>query len=98
MNCPPEIADIILELLQTALLRVRALGWSGNSARCAVEADHVHNLPDLLRNFSPEKLHYYWEVERPALLHEMGGKDLQFQDLWDRLSAHVDANATTATH
>jgi hypothetical protein len=97
MNCPPEIAEIILELLQTALLRIRSQGWAGNSRRCAVEADHVHNLPDLLTNFSSEKLHYYWTVERPALLRDIGADDLQFHDLWNRLSVYVDVTATSST-
>jgi hypothetical protein len=97
MNCPPEIAEIILELLQTALLRIRAQGWAGNSARCAVEADHVHNLPDLLSNFSAEKLHFYWDVECPALVREIGADESRgYQELWDRLSVYVNAIATTS--
>jgi hypothetical protein len=81
MNCPDEIADIVLELIQTSLLRIRAQGWAGNSARCAVEAAHVHNLPDLLRDFSSERLHFYWEVERWALLQEMGDEARPYQEL-----------------
>jgi len=94
MNCPPEIAEILLELLRTALLRIRSLAWAGDSRRCAAEADHVHNLPDLLSNFSPERLHYYWTVERPAFLSDPGADDPQFQELWNRLAAHVEAAAT----
>lgn len=82
MNCPPEIAEIILGLIQTALLRIRAQGWAGNSACCGAEADHVHNLPALLSNFSAELLQFYWEVERPAALREIGAEELRgYQEL-----------------
>jgi hypothetical protein len=91
MNCPPEIADVVLELIQTALLRIRAAGWTGDSARCAIEADHVHNLPTLLTNYSPELLHYYWDVERRELLHALGAEQAGgYSDLWDRLSVYVE--------
>jgi hypothetical protein len=97
-RCPPEIAEIIVELIETALLRIRARGWAGNSARCAVEADHVHNLPRLLSDFSPERLRYYWEMERPAFSREVGEEDGGFHDLWERLSVYVAATATTSAH
>jgi len=54
MTCPTEIAEILTEILRTGLLRIRALGWSGNAERCAIEADHLHNVPDLLAHYSPE--------------------------------------------
>ena len=72
MNCPPEIADIITRLIEAGILRIRAAAWAGDSARCAVEADHIHNLPGLLTNFSSETLRYYWEVEMPAFLAQSG--------------------------
>ncbi len=52
MNCPPEVAEILLEILQNGLLRIRMLGWSDAGHRCAIEADHLHNLPHLLTHFS----------------------------------------------
>lgn len=85
MPCPPEIAEILLEILQLGLLRIRALGWSGNGAGCASEADHLHNLPALLRNYSPEQLRYYWEVERPAYSSRGDGDPAAFAAAWERL-------------
>jgi len=90
MNCPPEIAEIIIELLQASLLRIRILGGSGDSKRCAVEANHVHNLPDLLRNYTPGRLHYYWTVERPEFMRDIGALDREYQVLWNRLAAYAD--------
>ena len=93
MSCPPEIAEIILEILQTGLLGIRALGWSGNSAGCASEADHLHNLPRLLSDFSPELLRYYWEVERPAYCSRGEGNPAAFASAWQRLQAQLEREA-----
>jgi hypothetical protein len=59
MPKPAEISEILTEMLTTGLLRIRALGWSGEAERCAIESDHIHNVPDLLTHFSPERLGYY---------------------------------------
>jgi hypothetical protein len=85
MSCPPEIAEIILEILQTGLLAIRAWGWEGNSASCASEVDHLHNLPGLLSHYSPELLRYYWEVERPAYCNRGDGYPAAFASAWERL-------------
>lgn len=41
MKCPDDIAPAIVELISTAVLRIRAAGWSGDAELCAIEADHV---------------------------------------------------------
>lgn len=68
MNCPDDIAPAIVELISTAMLRIRDAGWSGDAELGAIEADHVHNLPALLLNFSPDLLAFYWNVERESFL------------------------------
>ena len=85
MSCPPEIAEVIAEILRMGLLNIRALAWSGNSAACANEADHVHNLPQLLGNYSPEQMRYYWEVERPTYCDSDGANPTIFAPAWERL-------------
>jgi hypothetical protein len=90
MTCPDEIADILLEILGTGILRIRALGWTQNAARCAVEADHLHNLPHLLSHFSEDLLKYYWEVERPSFIGQCSAENAaQFTPLWERLAGHL---------
>src|SRR4051794_3458263 len=87
MNCPPEIADILAKIIEAGILRIRTAAWAGDSPRCAVEAEHIHNLPGLLTNFSLEGLRYYWEVERPAFLTQCGGVSLATLDhLWQQLA------------
>ena len=96
MSTPPDDAQIIIEIIGTGVLRIRANGWSGDAARCAVEADHIHNLSDLLNSYSPDKLRYYWDVERPSFITRSGKEDLAvFESLWDRLEAALLASPTT---
>lgn len=91
MNGPPEIAASILDLLEIGLLRIRAAGWSDNPSRCAIEADHLHNLPGLLENFSFDRLKYYWEAERPGFQRQSDPSDLEsFQDAWNRIESWLN--------
>jgi hypothetical protein len=95
MNCPPIIARVLLQILHTGILRIRAGGWAGDAERCAAEADHLHNLPGLLVDFSFDRLKYYWDVERPAFLHRSDGTGAEgFEPLWrdlERCLSHETA-------
>lgn len=77
MTCPSDVARVILQILQVAVLRMRVGGWSGDGSRCAVEADHVHNLPALLLNYSDELLQFYWQVERLSFIKRCQPADLE---------------------
>ncbi len=92
LSCPPEIAEIILEILQHGLLRIRGRGWRGDSAACASEADHLHNLPNLLSHYSPDLLRFYWEVERPAYCSSGGSDPDSFGPVWERLHSLLKQN------
>ena len=83
--CSTDIADIILRILQTGIVEARSAGWSKDAERCTAQADHIHNLPDLLRRYSPRKLKYYWNRERPLFISGMGGQPLVFEELWAEL-------------
>jgi hypothetical protein len=92
MTCPPDVARVILHILQVAVLRIRAGGWKGDGPRCALEADHVHNLPALLINYSEDLLRFYWEVERPSFMKRCGPADLKgYEPLWAELAQLVSA-------
>src|SRR5438105_6141215 len=89
MTCPPEIASLLLEILKTGILRIRSAAWSGDAGRCAIEADHIHNLADLLLNYSPELLNFYWEIGRPSFIDQSPAAELvSFQPLWAKLADH----------
>jgi hypothetical protein len=86
MMCPPEIAVVISEILQLGFLRIRAFGNQGDAQRCAIEADHLHNLPVLLSRYSTNLLHFYWDVERTAFLKQTSpNRASAFEALWLKL-------------
>jgi hypothetical protein len=90
MQCPPEIADILHEILRVGLLRIRAFGFAGDSGRCAIEADHLHNLPALLGDFRPESLDYYLNVERVCYSDQSDPDDVAcFDSLWNSLATRA---------
>ena len=90
MNCPSDIAEIVTSIIQAGILNIRAFGGAGDCRRCAIEADHIHNLPDILGHYSQEQLKYYWEVERPSFMSQVGEADLAgFEPLWNKLECHV---------
>jgi hypothetical protein len=85
MTCPPDIARILLAIIRTGTLNIRAAGWSGDAKRCAAEADHIHNLPDLVANYYGDGLRYYWEVEKPSFERLCNGAVASFQPMWNEL-------------
>jgi hypothetical protein len=92
MHCPAEIAETLLSILQTGVLRIRSLAWDGEAEQCGIESDHIHNLPDLIADYSPEKLAYYWNVERPEYMKQVPRERLRgWEPLWKELSDRVDA-------
>ncbi|HJZ89409.1 MAG TPA: hypothetical protein VKE40_00960 [Gemmataceae bacterium] len=97
MTCPPDVAAIVLGLLRHGLLTCRAAGWGPDPARCAAEADHLHNLPDLIADDSGERLRYYWDVERSAFAAGCAPEELGWwEEQWARLRAHVPVTGEVA--
>lgn len=93
MNCPDEIAGIVLQIVRDGILSARLAGWGDRAQLSALEANHVHNLPDLLREYAPEKLKYYWNIERAAYMKEffaeVGEEPKRFQEYWKQLEPLV---------
>jgi len=97
MNCPPEIATILTRIVTFGLVQARAAGWSGDAARAALEADHVHNLPRLISEFDPDSLAYYWEAERASYLNQADPESASlFEPLWHDLRIHISALSVPA--
>jgi len=91
MNCPSQIAAIVLKILEYSMLNIRLAAHQGNTEQCFQEADHVHNLPSLLASFSEEKLRYYWTVERPIYMkRSKGNYAISFSAQWKILQDIVD--------
>jgi len=98
MTCPPDVAIILLQIVQLGVLQARAAGWSDSAAGAAAAADHVHNLPGLLIDYSPHGLEHYWIVERRAfLVHCPPDWVHSFEPYWDRLKKYVERLNVPAT-
>jgi len=92
VTCPPDIAEILLDLLFRGLLACRDAGNQGRADWCAIHADHLHNLPGLLARYSPELLRNYWEVERPSFARRCDPVALSYwETAWARLRLLVEA-------
>jgi len=96
MTCPPAVATILLDVLTKGLLRVRAAAGAGETAHAAVEADHLHNIPALLQQYSPELLRYYWEIERPDYAARISAAArAEWEPLWSALRAAAELEEAT---
>jgi len=88
MKNEEEIRRVLLNILGIGLLRTRAWGCDGRPEDCAVEADHLHNLPRLVSDLKIKPLVYYWNIERPAFIHN-AKQTLGFEADWKRLGELV---------
>ena len=77
-----RITQVLLETLRVGILRIRAAAFAGRAEECALEADHLHNLPSVIQSRRPELLQYYLTVERPAFERRAPHAE-EFSPLWD---------------
>jgi len=84
-----EIRTILLNILRIGLHRIRTLGMDGAAEQCSVEADHLHNLPELVQSPRPELVSYYYNVERAGFLRCTRLNADEFMPEWERLGKLV---------
>jgi hypothetical protein len=94
---------IYLEILGVALLRIRELARAGRAGDCAIEADHVHNIPSLIGERNELRHAYYFETERNHYLERVdqtipGHKftSSRFAQLWTQLEALASGEQESA--
>ena len=88
--CPTKVREVLASILHWGLLDIRGAALEGDSERCHRQADHLHNLPALLNNYSPELLDFYWNVSRRGFIEQTPPEQLKtFQKLWDELAPFV---------
>jgi hypothetical protein len=75
----------LLEILRIGLLRVRAAGYAGRAKECALEADHLHNLPRVIQTLAAKELLYYYSVERPSFAKQSTSDVKDLEPLWEEL-------------
>jgi hypothetical protein len=86
------IRRVLLEILRVGLLRVRAAAYDGRAEECALEADHLHNVPALLEHLRLEELRYYYTVERPGFIQRTKARVDDLLPLWDELGRLLGAS------
>ena len=72
MKCPNEIQEHLLAILEMGVLNIRFLLDKKDYDLSRIEANHIHNLPNLISHFSYERLAYYLNVESIQYMKEMG--------------------------
>lgn len=77
--------EIYCDILYCGLKNI--VYFSDDSKRCLAEADHLHNIPELLRNPQDERLHrFYWDAMRPSFISVSQPEWLvRFERLWAEL-------------
>lgn len=61
-----------LRILYLGLLAIRDAGSEGKAKLCAIEADHLHNLPSLVYEPNLTRHHYYISPERKGYIEKLG--------------------------
>ena len=89
MSREEEIRDLLLKILRIGILDIRAAGWSNRAGQCAIQADHIHNLPDLVRDPQLEQMVYYFEIARPSYIKHIGDSS-SFEAEWRRLGEIIE--------
>ena len=93
MTCPPEIAAILLEILYRGIVSIRM--GARDPVYCFSEADHLHNLPSLVRDYHPDLLLNYWDVDRPCYLDAVPGAASSWMaECWEQLRPLVASERT----
>ena len=90
-TCPAEVSEILLEILGWGLVVIRLQGWEGQAARCAVDADHLHNLPSLLADYDRKGYSTTGTWNEFAIWRASPEHLDAFELLWRRLEPHVAA-------
>ena len=79
----------LLSILRDGLLQIRALGGNGDAELCAVEAEHLHNIPELIRTLDTGLLRYYYEAERPAYKGHVKNTPM-FEPHWSQIESYLN--------
>lgn len=65
---PDKMQVAFLEILRWTLLKIRN---ETNLDVCRLLADHAHNIPEMIGNYTFDKFYYYWHTEKPSFLENL---------------------------
>ena len=79
----------LLNILQYGLLKIRKYAWEGNSEACAIEADHIHDIPAVLLSNHMDMLEHYLRIHVARYRSQVGADGiLTFERFWNELEKH----------
>ena len=92
-NCPPEVADALICILRKSIMLIRQAGNADDAEWCAEEANHIHNVPNLLRSYSRDRLQNYIDFARGGyagmFCQHFQGPPTLFVPYWEQLESHL---------
>jgi len=88
-----EVRDNLAGIIKVGLLRIRSYGDEGRSDLCSIEADHLHNLPEIIAGSRIDLLRYYFAVEMPAFVAASIGV-AEFEPYWSKLRTLINDEET----
>ncbi len=96
-----ERDQIYIRILEHGLLRLRDASLLRMVEYCAIEAEHLHNLPSLIGEANERRHEYYFEKERPCYLERVDrfvpGLDFtlrRYEECWQELRELVGQSGT----
>src|SRR5688572_22093703 len=92
MNCPDEIATVLLRIIRIGMSRIRAAAANREPEQCAIEEIHLHNLRSILQDFSEELLMHYYRIEIRRFVTDNDAKYplASFENEWSKLARYIE--------
>ena len=91
--CPREVTEALTNILRESILLIRVGGNADDANYCAMEANHIHNLPSILRSYSRARLERYLAWARSGYASEFQERfhrpPIMFMLEWQRLEAFL---------
>jgi len=72
MKILETLQESLLAIVERGIVNIRFQCEGGRYELCEAEANHIHNIPGLVQDFSADKLAYYLEVEVPQYVRAIG--------------------------
>lgn len=92
--CPHEVSEAIISILQESILIIRQAGSANDADWCSTEANHIHNLPLILRHYSRSRLVSYLDWAQTGYTSEFRERFNQsptvYAKYWEQLRRFLE--------
>jgi len=99
MRIPDAIQSQLLTILAIGARNIKFYCDGRRYELCGAEAYHIHNIPQMIQDFSAEKLAYYLDVEVAQYLRDLSDKPTgDLRAPWDVLRRWLNEYRTSPNH